>query len=507
MNKKNNFNLINDIRNRIVSQNNIEPQKNEVIKDYKDDIQSTPKFSIGGNVFADKGFYINLERSVERKENVDNLINEFNIEGLLRFEALTDDMIQFACTKSHLQVFRTCLENDIESVFVAEDDFNIENLLYQPNSEPIYFKDKIKLIKEDLENLEWDVFLFGCNPKTHLIPLTNNVAIINKSTGAWAYIIKKRAFEFLLQNLNYKRDYIAIDDYLPILNDNGFTTLTSIPLTINHAVGFISTLQPRGPVNYTDWIKGNYHKFLFDNYPSNDYIGNKIEKDLTICISGIFSDNYIEKLDETLRSLPSEIIKCKIIIRFNTFEGDYNSNYFFELGAFFRDRRSDLNVSITYTLENPIFNLKYFLRHVKTNYFIMLDFDDLSLSEIDVYFNYFIEVLDENNFINIIQLDNTQEQSLISDVNGDFIYDEFDDRISKVSLITTPYLKDVTTIFRKSFVDNMYDEVLNLNNNKENFNNIFEAFYFFYKNQISQNIWDYIKDNFGIYKYNNINEI
>ena len=112
-----------------------------------------------------------------------------------------------------------------------------------------------------------------------------------------------------------------------------------------------------------------------------------------------------------------------------------------------------------------------------------------------------------NNFINIIQLDNTQEQSLISDVNGDFIYDEFDDRISKVSLKTTPYLKDVTTIFRKSFVDNMYDEVLNLNNNKENFNNIFEAFYFFYKNQISQNIWDYIKDNFGIYKYNNINEI
>ena len=283
-----------NIENPITQNTNFIEIKEDI--DYKKLINSTPKFSILTHEFAEKGFYINLKKSVERKEKVERQIEEFNIEGLIRFGALTDEMIQYSCTKSHLQVFRTCIENNIESVFVAEDDFNIESILYQPNSEPVLFEEKIKLLKQDLDNLEWDVFLFGCNPKTHLVPLTNNVAIVNKSTGAWAYVIKKRAFNFLLENLNYKKDYIAIDDYLPILNDSGFVTLTSIPLTIGHSVGFVSTLQPNGPVNYTDWIRGNYHKFLFDSYPDNNFIINKIEKNLTIFIPGFFCKKYLTYL-------------------------------------------------------------------------------------------------------------------------------------------------------------------------------------------------------------------
>lgn len=239
---------------------------------YKSEVESTENFSINGNKFADKGFFINLEKSKERLDNVLKQIDDYKIDGLLRFKALTDEMIQFSCTKSHLSIFDLSKKLNLSSIFVAEDDFQISEKLYTSDNIEIDFFEKIEKVKKDLDIVKWDVFLFGCNPKDYLTPVTNNLAIVKNSTGAWAYIIKKRAYEYLLENLHYKKDYIAIDDYLPLLNSKGFVTVTSIPLTIGHAVGYVSTLQPNGPVNYTEWIRGSYQKFLYDDYPYNTFI-------------------------------------------------------------------------------------------------------------------------------------------------------------------------------------------------------------------------------------------
>ena len=239
---------------------------------YKNEIENTNNFSINGNKFADKGFFINLEKSKERFENVQKQIEDYNIDGLLRFKALTDEMIQFSCTKSHLSIFDLSKKLNLNSIFVAEDDFQIDNKLFMSHNVEVDFFEKIEQVKKDLDMVKWDVFLFGCNPKDYLTPITNNLAIVKNSTGAWAYIIKKRAYEYLMENLHYKKDYIAIDDYLPLLSSKGFITVTSIPLTIGHAVGYVSTLQPNGPVNYTEWIRGSYQKFLYDDYPYNNFI-------------------------------------------------------------------------------------------------------------------------------------------------------------------------------------------------------------------------------------------
>jgi GR25 family glycosyltransferase involved in LPS biosynthesis len=83
-------------------------------------------FKILGNLFANKGFYINLESSVERKQHVENLILKFDIEGLYRFEALSDEMIQYSCTKSHLEIFKKSLNENLDVIFVSEDDFDIQ---------------------------------------------------------------------------------------------------------------------------------------------------------------------------------------------------------------------------------------------------------------------------------------------------------------------------------------------------------------------------------------------
>jgi hypothetical protein len=512
-NKKNNFNLINDLRNKIVNQPHFEHKKNEVIKDYSEIIKSTPKFSIDGNILADKGFYINLERSTDRKENVDRLINEFNIDGLLRFEALTDEMIQFACTKSHLQVFQTCLDNNINCVFVAEDDFNISETLNIPNSHPINFKNKIKLIKSDLDELEWDVFLFGCNPKSHLIPLTDNVAIVNKSTGAWAYLIKKRAFTYLLDNLNYKKDYIAIDDYLPILNEKGFTTLTSIPLTIGHAVGYESTLQPRGPVNYTDWINGNYYKFLYESYPTLEFTENKVEKFITIVVIGHFMDNFLFYLRYLLHSLPTEIEKCRFIIHYD--EGESNDINFdiFKLKAFFRDEKSDLNVTITTSFGGLISSLNNVINNIKTKYFILLEHDWVFLQKDRINFKKLLNSFEKNEFVNAVWFNKDDNSvrgfEICRDIQNNDIPFGPENRISETDLIVTCRWSNNPSMFRTSKFKFWFDNYIKneyIGKTNQSSHNVEETMIPIYRDIISKNNWYDVRDEWGTYLYGKLGD-
>ena len=165
-------------------------------------------FTIQNLNFANNGYYINLESSNDRKNHIEDLKLKFNINNLNRFEALTDEMVQYSCTKSHLSVFQNALNNDYEVIFVCEDDMSIDDEFYLPNN-PVKpnFNDILSQIHNDLQNVEWDVILFGCNPKSNLIPITNTLAKIDRSTGAWAYLIKKKAYEYVLNNLNYRKDF------------------------------------------------------------------------------------------------------------------------------------------------------------------------------------------------------------------------------------------------------------------------------------------------------------
>jgi GR25 family glycosyltransferase involved in LPS biosynthesis len=328
-------------------------------------------FSIDGVVLANKGFYVNLDSSVNRKEHIENLTLKHNIVGLERFSALKDELVQSSCTKSHLGIFKQALEEDLEIIFVGEDDFDIKEYCYAPYSDsPVSFNESIIKISKDLENVEWDVLLFGCNPKSHLIPVTENLAKNYFSTGAWAYLIKKRAYKYILENSNYYRDYIAIDDYLPLLSKKGFVTLTTIPLTINHAIGFESTLQPRGPVNYDAWIQGSYGKFLYGNYKEKSFNSMSLEKQTTVVITGHYVENYFFYLSYLLHSLPDELLKCRFIVHYDEGHGHDSSTEKVRLNAFFRDYEKNINVTLSYGCGGLISSLESVMEQVTTPYFI-----------------------------------------------------------------------------------------------------------------------------------------
>jgi GR25 family glycosyltransferase involved in LPS biosynthesis len=472
-------------------------------------------FSILGNTLANKGFYINLDTSLDRKERVEKTILDYDIKGLERFDALRDNWIQFSCTKSHLAVFKQSLEEDLDVIFVAEDDFQIDEICYQPNvNETLYFKDVIQKVKNDLDNIEWDVVLFGCNPKSYLVPVTENLALNSKSTGAWAYLIRKNAYKFILENSNYAKDYLAIDDYLPHLNNNGFTCLTTIPLTINHGINLESTLQPRGLVNYDSWIKGNYEKFLYSVYKNKNLMDKTIEKDVTIVITGHMVDNFLYYLNYLLHSLPTELNKCKFLVNYDVDDNNPNSGYDkINLQRYFYDHRSDLNVTITYSFGGLISSIGNVIEQIKTPYFIFLEHDWVFLEKDNINFLELVKAFDEHSFINAVWFakdDNVMRGFEIArDVDNVTTPFERDSRVNNVDLVTSCRWSNNPVIFRLSKMKEWYYQII-LNEHvgklHQGQHNVEETMIKYYRDVISCNRWIDIRDNWGTFLYGNLGE-
>jgi len=252
---------------------------------------------------ADIGYYINLDSSVDRKINVESQIEKFEISDLHRIPALTDSMIQSSATKSHRKVFELCREQNIESVLVLEDDFQLyENVFLGEERHTKPLIDYLDDLINEMNSVEWDVILLGFNGRKPSIPLSRQFSITFRSTGGWGYIIKKSAYEYILDNFEYYRDRMAIDDILPALNFSGFRTVSTNVQVINHAVGFVSTLNPQGPVDYRQWINGNYYNSIwrhikhmenFEHGLDEIFNNSKFNRENLIVLKN-YPKNYIE---------------------------------------------------------------------------------------------------------------------------------------------------------------------------------------------------------------------
>jgi hypothetical protein len=470
-------------------------------------------FTINNKVFANRGYYINLDSSVDRKEQVEGLIIDFKISGLNRFTALQDSFIQFSCTKSHLSVFQDASNNDLDVIFVAEDDFFISEFLHTPYSEEkVTFFETIDKVYEDLQNVDWDIIQFGCNPKAHLVPITNNLARNYSSTGAWAYLIKKDAYRYILQNSNYVRDYIAIDDYLPMMSKLGFVTLTTIPMSISHSVGFISTLQPRGPVNYDSWINGSYDKFLYGHYKNRKFMDESVEKDTTVVIAGHQCENYMYYLKYLLHSLPDELLRCRFIVHYDETSGDPNLEKM-KLSAFFRDNKSELNVTLSSSYGGLIASIEKILEQVTTPYYIFLEHDWVFLKKDSINFTNLVRAFNNHNFINAVWFakDNNIMRGfeIARDIDDNSTPFEKEERVNEVDLITTIRFSNNPVMFRTDKMKEWYYEIIknqHVGIIHQSQQNVEETMIPHIRDVISKNRWEDVKDNWGSYLYGKLEE-
>jgi len=468
-------------------------------------------FKILNNTFAEKGFFINLPKSTERLDKVNSLIEKYKIENLERFEALTDDFIQSSCTKSHLAVFKKALEENLEVIFVAEDDFDIHDTCYNPLGDSINIQDALNAIYNDIQKHEWDVILLGCNPKTPMIPISDNLALIHKSTGAWGYLIKKKAYQYLMENSDYYRDLIAIDDYLPMLNERGFVTLATFPMVIEHSVGFESTLQPRGPVDYTSFIYGNYHKFLYDNF--KDFNENIVEQNLTIVIAGHFVDDFSYYLNYLIHSLPEELLKCRFLVHYDLNHSIDETPQIHHLIHFFKDIKGELNVSTSWGTGGLISTIENIIEKIKTPYFLFLEHDWVFMKKDNIDFKNLLKAFNNHEYVNAVWFsknDNIMRSfEITEDIDKKVTPFELETRINEVNLITTCRWSNNPVIFRTSKMKEWYYDLIkneHVGNIHQGCHNVEETMIPIYRKEISENKWVDIKDKWGTYLYGNLEE-
>jgi glycosyl transferase family 25 len=141
----------------------------------------------------DKIIYINLKRREDRKLQIENELNSFNL-SYERFEAteIVNHGI-LGCGYSHLGVLKLAKERNYNNILILEDDF------------------VFTLSKEDFEShlekffdlqLQYDVFMLVYNEHQHIQPTEHPfLSRIITSSNASAYIVNNSYYDTLIELL------------------------------------------------------------------------------------------------------------------------------------------------------------------------------------------------------------------------------------------------------------------------------------------------------------------
>lgn len=464
--------------------------------------------SILGKKIAEKGYYINLDVSEDRRTRAESQIENYKIVGLERFSALQDSFIHLSCTKSHLAIYEKSLNEGIETLMVFEDDFQIYDTLKINNFE-YSFEDVISDLTEQMENVEWDLILLGCNPKTYLVPVTNLLSLNFKSTGSWAYIIKKDAYKYILENSNYVKDYLAIDDWLCHLSNLNFKVYTTTPKLISHGVGFESTMRPSGLVNYDAWIEGNYQYYLYKDIKSKEFVDEfRVERQVTIVVVGHFVENFLFYLRYLLHSIPEGLERCKFLIIYDSNHGTTEYKNIRLLEDYFKNRNRAINYEILYSKAGLIDSVKIMLEKLKTEYFIFLEHDWLFLKTEHINFKGLLDTFNKYDFVHAVWFNKDDNQlkgfEIAGDVDGKETPYGKEHRIQDFELTTTVRWSNNPAMFRTSKYKEWFEKYIDnpsIGIGHQGQYNVEDPMIREYRELISKSKFDEIKDSWGTYLY------
>lgn len=160
-------------------------------------------------------YYINLERSKERRDKLEQelILNNLNFKRVeaidgknLNFDEIKTNyevnpklsIFEVACTFSHIKTLEEILKDNHEYALVLEDDCSFE-----------YFKNKtLKL--SDLTKIknDWDIIkLGGVHTKYNFKVLIRSAEELIKmdDSGAFAYLVSKNGIKKILDNFKKKK--------------------------------------------------------------------------------------------------------------------------------------------------------------------------------------------------------------------------------------------------------------------------------------------------------------
>jgi len=143
--------------------------------------------------FIDKIIYINLDHRVDRKEQIENELNNY---GLIyeRHAAVFEPLNSIGCNKSHLQVLKKAKENNYKNILILEDDF-----MFVVSKEQ--FLEKISLL---FSKIDFDVCMISYNLRDGEIDSNNPfLTKVKFATTASGYIVNNSMYDKLIELYEY----------------------------------------------------------------------------------------------------------------------------------------------------------------------------------------------------------------------------------------------------------------------------------------------------------------
>jgi len=138
----------------------------------------------------DKIIYINLNRRTDRRNEIEEELNNFGLE-YERFEAYdTPNFGTLGCFKSHLSVLKLAKERNYKNILILEDDFTslVSKEEFEKNLSGFFSL-----------NLDWDVCMISYNIKNSQELQNNIVNKIIEAQTASGYIVNNHYYDKLIQ--------------------------------------------------------------------------------------------------------------------------------------------------------------------------------------------------------------------------------------------------------------------------------------------------------------------
>jgi len=195
--------------------------------------------------YFDKTFVINLAKRTDRKERMQGIFEEYDIEGEI-FEAVDIPKSFLGLVETTKLLFEKCLEHNYNNILVFEDD--CEFLV-----SPEIFHETMTKCVEDLKTIEWDIFYLGLqHPRPFLNWKTRNIFPVNMGYSTHALAYSKKAMQFFVDfNVIQPIDNFWVEKF-----QHYNTCFCSYPLLATQKAGFSDINHDH--INWDMYIQPSY---------------------------------------------------------------------------------------------------------------------------------------------------------------------------------------------------------------------------------------------------------
>jgi len=144
--------------------------------------------------FIDKIIYINLDKRTDRRSEIENELNNFNL-NYERLSAIEHNNGAIGCLLSHIDALKLAKKQNCKNVLILEDDFEF-----------LISKDEFnKKLNEFINlNIDYDVLFFSYSlVDSEVLDFTSLIGKVKCSITSSGYLVNHKYFDVLIDTFNY----------------------------------------------------------------------------------------------------------------------------------------------------------------------------------------------------------------------------------------------------------------------------------------------------------------